>query len=311
MLMSGEKTAVSPLLVILSFAIIYTVWGSTYFFILLALKGFTPMILGAVRFIIAGSLMLIWSIIKRDRVFVPLTIRHASISGVLMLCGGTGVVLWVEQYLASGLVAILVSAAPLWFVLFDRPMWRNNFANNSTLTGLVFGFIGMLLLFSEKINQLFSSGHAIEIGGMLLLIVGNWCWTLGSLNSKYNKSEGSNTVNVGWQMLIAGIAFIPLSFLLGEPQHMNWQNIPSVSWFSILYLIFFGSIAAYTAYVWLLQVRPSTQVSTYAYVNPVVAILLGVVFAEEKISAFQITGLVIILGSVLMINLAKLKKIPK
>ena len=115
-------------------------------------------------------------------------------------------------------------------------------------------------------------------------------------------------------MFAAGVPFIPLSFLLGEPQHLQWQNISLEAWLSLLYLILFGSIAAYTAYVWLLQVRPSAQVSTYAYVNPVVAVLLGVFFASEKISAIQILGLAIILASVLLINLAKYragKKINK
>jgi drug/metabolite transporter (DMT)-like permease len=305
--MSNEKVNASPLLVVLSFATVYTVWGSTYFFILLALKGFTPMILGAFRFTIAGLLMLLWSLLRGEKIFNLTTIKHSAVSGILMLCGGTGVVLWVEQYLASGLVAILVSAAPIWFVIFDRPMWKDNFSSRSTLIGLIIGFIGIVLLFSEKINNFFTPGHAVEFGAMLLLIFGNWCWTLGSLNSKYKKTEGSNTVNVGWQMFVAGIVFIILSIILGEPGRMIWEYIPAVSWFSAFYLILFGSIAAYTAYVWLLQVRPSTQVSTYAYVNPVVAVLLGMLFASERISFIQILGLTVILGSVLMINLAKLK----
>ena len=301
-----QKQNASSFLVILSFATVYIVWGSTYFFILKALEGFKPMVLGALRFIIAGGLMLLWCYIKGEKLFVLKDMKHAAISGVLMLGVGTGVVIWVEQYLASALVAILISAAPMYFVLMDHREWKTTFTNKLTVLGLITGLAGIVLLFKEKINSAFSADHNyIEIGSMLLLIAGNISWTLGSMHSKYKATSGSNTVNVAWQMIAAAVPFIPLSFLLNEPQQMQWSNISAVAWFSLFYLILFGSIAAYTAYVWLLKVRPSAQVSTYAYVNPVVAVLLGVSFASETISFLQMLGLAIILGSVLMINLAK------
>jgi len=302
---SNIKNA-SPLLVIVAFATIFIVWGSTYFFILIALKGFPPMMLGALRFIIAGAIMLGWCLARGEKLFILNDIKHAAISGLLMLFIGTGVVIWVEQYLASALVAILVSANPLWFVLMDKSGWKENLTNKSTVTGVIFGFIGIVLLFKEKINSAFSgSNNYIEIGSMVLLMIGSLSWTAGSLYSKCRTTSGSNTVNVAWQITAAGIPFIPLSFLFGEPQRMQWQTISADVWFSLFYLVVFGSIAAYTAYVWLLQVRPATQVSTHAYVNPVVAVLLGVFFASENISFLQITGLVVILVSVLLINLAK------
>lgn len=298
-----------PLLVIISFATVYLVWGSTYFFILMALKGFPPMLLGAFRFLVAGTIMIFWSLLKGDKIFNLKNIKHAAISGTLMLFGGTGVVIWVEQVLPSALVAILVSAAPFWFVLLDRPMWNVSFRNRSTITGLIIGFVGIILLFGEKLNEIFSgvSGHK-EIGAMLLILFGSLCWTAGSIFSKYKVTTGSNTVNVGWQMFAAGIFFAISSFIIGEPKHFEWSSVSLSVWLSMWYLILFGSIAAYTAYIWLLQVRPSAQVSTYAYVNPVVAVLLGIFFANEKITSPQVLGLVIILGSVLLINLAKYKK---
>lgn len=308
-MISADKKNASPFLVILSFATVYIVWGSTYFFILKALEGFPPMMLGALRFIIAGVLMLAWCFLRGEKLFVLTDMKHAAISGLLMLFVGTGVVIWVEQVLASALVAILVSAAPMWFVLMDKPMWKENFTNKSTIIGLIVGFIGVVLLFKEKINSAFTGeNNYTEIGAMLLLLIGSLSWTAGSIYSKYKATSGSNTVNVAWQIIFAAIPFIPLSFLLGEPQHLQWQTISTSAWLSLLYLVFLGSIAAYTAYVWLLQVRPSAQVSTYAYVNPVVAVLLGVFFAGESISFLQILGLVIILVSVLLINLAKYGK---
>ena len=114
-------------MVIISFTTVYLVWGSTYFFILLALKGFPPMLLGAFRFLVGGALMLGWSFFRKEKLFILSDIKHAAVSGTFMLFGGTGVVIWVEQYLPSAFVAILVSAAPLWFVLMDRPMWKISF----------------------------------------------------------------------------------------------------------------------------------------------------------------------------------------
>lgn len=304
-----NKKTVSSLLVLLAFAIVYIVWGSTYFFIIVALKGFPPMMLGALRFLMAGAIMLAWCAAKGEKLFVANDIKNAAVSGMLMLFVGTGVVIWVEQYLPSALVAILVSAAPMWFVMMDKRAWKENFSNKSTVAGLVFGFIGVILLFKEKVTDAFSGGNNYtEIGCMFLLMLGSLCWTSGSLHSKYHPSSGSNTVNVAWQIMIPAIPFALLSFLLHEPEHMVWSNVPAVAWFSLFYLVLFGSIAAYTAYVWLLKVRPSAQVSTYAYVNPVVAVLLGVFLGAEHISVLQLTGLFVILASVLLINLAKYRK---
>ena len=297
--------------VVVSFATVYIVWGSTYFFILLALKGFPPMLLGAFRFIVAGFIMLLFCVFRGEKIFQAKQIRLASITGVLLLFGGTGAVIWVEQVLPSVLVAILVSAAPFWFVLLDKPMWSVSFNNKSTITGLIIGFFGITLLFQEKMSTIFSGVGNSDIGLMFLILLGSLSWTFGSIFSKYKSSGGSNIVNVGWQMFAAGIPFTILSISTGELQHFNWSTIPLNAWLSIWYLILFGSIAAYTAYIWLLQVRPSAQVSTYAYVNPVVAVLLGVFFANEKISILQIFGLVIILTSVLLINLAKYRNAKK
>jgi len=303
---SSDKKSASPLLVIVAFATVYLVWGSTYFFILKTLQGFPPFMMGALRFIIAGVIMLMWCLIRGEKLFIAKDMMHSAVSGLLMLFVGTGIVIWVEQYLASALVAILVSAAPIWFVIMDKPKWKENFTNRFTLIGLLIGFVGILMLFKEKISNAFSSeDSSVQIGSMFLILLGSLSWTAGSIYSKYKATSGSNKVNVGWQMLAAGIPFLPLSFIHGEPQHFQWQTVPADAWLSLFYLVFFGSIAAYTAYVWLLQVRSSAQVSTYAYVNPVVAVLLGVFFASEKISFLQILGLVVILGSVLLINLVK------
>jgi len=305
----ATNKSASPVLVIIAFATVYIVWGSTYFFIQMAVHGFPPLLLGAIRFLTAGTLMLTWCMIKGEKIFIKKSIITSAIVGVLLLGVGNGVVIWVEQTLPSAMVAILISSAPIWFVLLDRQNWGINLRNRSTIAGLIIGFAGVILLFGEQMSGILKSGSVhSKLPGMLLLVLGSIAWSSGSLYSKHHPSEGSAGVNVAWQMIIAGLVFLPGSLLNHEFTHLQWGQIPANAWFALGYLIVFGSIAAFSAYVWLLQVRPATQVSTYAYVNPVIAVLLGMLFAHEHISLLQITGLLIILSSVLLINLSKYRK---
>jgi drug/metabolite transporter (DMT)-like permease len=301
----------NPILVILAFAVVYVVWGSTYFFIQKALAGFPPFILGSFRFLVAGVLLMGWCIFKGEKIFDKKSVKYAAISGLLMLGVGNGLVIWVEQSIPSGLVAIMVSSAAIWFVILDRPKWGENLSNKSTVAGLVIGFIGVILLFAEQLFQTLAQNQSsTQIIGIILLLIAPIGWAAGSLYSKHTSSGNkiSVSVNTAWQMLAAGCAFIPGGLITGEFKNFNWQTIPTEAWLSVGYLIIFGSIAAFSAYVWLLTVRPATQVSTYAYVNPVVAVLLSVAFTQERVTIIQIIGLVVILASVLLINLVKYRK---
>jgi drug/metabolite transporter (DMT)-like permease len=306
---TASKNA-SPMLVIVAFAIVYVVWGSTYFFIQMAVHGFPPFILGALRFILAGLIMAAWCLIKGENLFAIRGIKHALISGVLLLFFGNGIIIWVEQSMPSAMVAITVSSAPLWFVLLDKPKWAENFRSKSIITGMLIGLAGVILLFSEQISKIFSMPDTtpVKMSSMILLLFGAIAWAGGSLYSKYKPAQGSIIVISTWQMLAAGIAFVPGILIRGELNGFQWQEVPYESWMSLIYLVIMGSIAGFSAYVWLLQVRTAMQVSTYAYVNPVVAVLLGVFFANEKITGIQIAGLIIILGSVLLINMAKYRR---
>ena len=293
---------------IVAFATVYIVWGSTYFFIQIGVREIPPMIFGAFRFLAAGAIMLAWCLIRGEGIGTRHQVKIAGITGLMMLLGGTGAVIWAEKWLPSSLVAILISTAPFWFVILDLPKLKENLTSRSILAGLFFGFIGVLMMFGEKMNDFFRfSGNAEEIIGLGILLFGTMSWTGGSLISKYHGS-GSTNVSSAWQMLAAGIAFILSSLFLGEWNVFNPQSVSAGAWLSTLYLIIFGSLAAFTAYVWLLKVRPAAQVSTYAYVNPLIAVLLGVVFAGEHLTLLQVGGLIVILASVLAINLAKMRK---
>ena len=143
------------------------------------------------------------------------------------------------------------------------------------------------------------------MAALAMLVVASISWAAGSLYSKYKAAGNSNSVNAGWQMMIAGIAFVVCSVVSGEFGHFRPGDVPMSAWLAVVYLVTLGSLLGYSAFTWLLQVRPATQVSTHAYVNPVVAVLLGVLFGGEKLSLVQIMGLFVILSSVLLINLAK------
>ncbi len=292
--------------VILAFAAIYLIWGSTYYFIREALDGFPPFMLGGLRFTAAAVLVLGWCAATGIPIHPHGDLKNAAITGVLLLFGGNGTVVWVERTIPSGVVAIMIAVAPLMFVVMDRPQWRVNFRSRSVLAGVLIGFAGVWLLFSEKIAaQLAGTGITPEFTAMLLMVLAVTTWPAGSIYAKYHPSTIPIAANTGWQMLIGGACFLITSVGRGEWSGMDWSRIPARAWFAEAYLVLFGSVIGFSAYVWLLRVRPATQVSTYAYVNPVVAVLLGVVFLHEPIGWREVAGLAVILGGVLMINLAK------
>ena len=308
---SASKSPAS-LSVILAFLTVYIVWGSTYFFISRALHGFPPFLLGGIRFIIAGIMMMGWSVWKKEKILDWPTIKLAAISGFLILFIGNGVVIFVEQYVGSAWVAIIISAAPLWYVVYDKPHWKDNFSSRFIITGLLLGLIGIFLLFLPNISSSYNTDHnPYEKLALFALIIGSMSWVVGSLYAKYRKTQAPANVNTSWQMFFAGIYFLTGAAFTCEYKTFHVGSISADAWFSLFYLVIFGSILAYSCFVWLMEVRSPAQVSTYAYVNPVVAVLLGVFIASEHVSMLQVTGLMVILISVLLINLNKYINKPK
>lgn len=300
----------SAIKIIAAFAAIYIIWGSTYFFIRMAIQSLPVTVMGSFRFTTAGLLMLCWLGSKGERLWIRKDILPAFLSGLLLLFVGNGAVAWSEQFLASSVVAVFIASSPIWFVLLDYGKWKENFSSRYTIAGLLVGFIGIILLFRENLSHALSdTGNKWEVISIIVLLIGSISWAAGSLYAKYKSTGFSGSLNAAWQMIGAGLAYAITGFLKQDWQHISWGEVTTSSWLAVLYLVTMGSLVGYSAYVWLLKMRPATQVSTHSYVNPVVAVLLGVFFAGEKISILQITGLAIILAGVLMVNIAKYRKV--
>ena len=291
-------------LVIAAFAALYIIWGSTYLGILFAMQSITPFYLLGIRFVFAGSILMAFGLIRGEELPSKQHLPKVMLCGILMLFMGNGSVVWGEQYLPSGIAAIVVATLPLWFVLLDKRNWTYNFSNYRILLGLVVGFAGVLLLFSGKGSSMFT-GHAMQLISFVVLIVGSICWATGSLVAKYGEMSGSTVMKVAIQMLAAGVLSVVVGTAIGEQHQFHVHAITSKSAWAMIYLILIGSLVGYMSYIWLLSVRPPSLVGTYAYVNPVVAVFLGWIFAGELISTAQVYALLIILAGVVIVNLAR------
>ena len=212
------------LLVLLAFAAIYVIWGSTYLAILLAIKTIPPFFMAGTRFLIAGLILLVWALLKGEQIPDKKSILKISLAGVLMLAVGNALLAWVEQYMESGLAAILVATVPLWFVLLDKKQWNYHFTNKQIIIGLIVGFAGVILLFAGKGSaDLFNS--KMKIISLIVLLVAEIGWTIGSLYSKYQKIQGSTLMKVAIQMVAASIVIFIGGFSLNEQKGFVISNI--------------------------------------------------------------------------------------
>lgn len=296
------------LLVLLAFAAIYVIWGSTYLAILLAIKTIPPFFMAGTRFLIAGLILLVWALLKGEQIPDKKSILKISLAGVLMLAVGNALLAWVEQYMESGLAAILVATVPLWFVLLDKKQWNYHFTNKQIIIGLIVGFAGVILLFAGKGSaDLFNS--KMKIISLIVLLVAEIGWTIGSLYSKYQKIQGSTLMKVAIQMVAASIVIFIGGFSLNEQKGFVISNISWESIGALAYLVIMGSLVAYMAYIWLLSIRPASLVGTYAYVNPVVAVFLGWLIADEHVNIQKLIGLVVIIAGLVIVNISKEKKV--
>jgi drug/metabolite transporter (DMT)-like permease len=291
--------------VVLAFALVYVFWGSTYLGIQEAVgkagePGVPPMLMAATRFTIAGVLMLAFLALRgRNIRMARRDFVQQGIIGVLLLSVANVVLAWAEQWVPTGLAALLVSITPLWFLVLET--WvlpgEHRFSGR-TLAGLSLGIVGIVILIWPELRHSSGIGRK-ELFASLILPVGSLSWATGSVLSKRWKTAVDPFVASGWQMAIAGVVNIVVALALGE-QHQATYSLHR--WAAIIYLVIFGSWVGFTAYIWLLKHVPTPKVTTYAYVNPVVAVFLGWLILHEQITGYILAGTVIVVGSVALVT---------
>ena len=285
--------------VVLAFAAVYVIWGSTYLAIRFAIETMPPLGMAAFRFVVAGGLLYGWARWRGSPAPTPAQWRSGAGSGVLMLAGGNGAVVVAEQWVPSGLTALLVATVPLWLVLLDSTFGARVRPSTRTLAGLAIGFGGVgVLAGSPGVG----AGGTLELIGGGIVLLGSLLWAAGSLMSRYTVDPPRPRMRVATQMLAGSVALAVLSAATGEMAGFAVSDVSLRSWLSLVYLITFGAIVGYGAYIWLLDHVEPSRVGTYAYVNPVVAMVLGWAFAGEPLTFRSLLAAAIILGSVVVIT---------
>ncbi|MGO1245259.1 MAG: EamA family transporter [Sphingobacterium sp.] len=285
----------------LAYFAIYVVWGTTYLANLYALEGFKPFLLSGFRFIIAGTLLFVWCLLRKIKLPNRADIKTLSISGILMLIGGSGLVVYAEQYINSGYAAVLVATEPLLFVILDRSRWKQYFSNHKVILGLIVGFVGIALFIFYSPQDSSQVLEPDQLKGTIIVLLSAALWVIGTLYGKKNLSAGSFTVfSTTIQLFAAGIFAFLIASLAGEWNGFSMAKIPFNAWAGLLYLIVFGSLIAYLAFNWLVTVQSPALVSTHTYVNPVVAILIGWMINNEMIVGMQLVALAIVLLGILL-----------
>jgi len=293
--------------VIAAFAALYIIWGSTYLAIHYAVATIPPFLMGGTRFIIAG--LILYAFARQRGAVAPTSAqwRAALVTGILLLVGGNGAVIWSEQHVASGLVALLVAIVPLWMVTLDWLRPGGTRPGAAVFLGLALGLIGLVLLIGP--DAIAPRGTArINVWAALVPVAGSLLWAAGSIFSRYAPRPSSAQMATGMQMLTGGAAFLVVSVMAGEPRHFSVAAVAAPSWLGYLYLVTFGSLLGFTAYIYLLGATTPAKAATYAYVNPVVAVILGWAVAGEPFTPRMLVAAVIILGAVALITLANAKR---
>jgi drug/metabolite transporter (DMT)-like permease len=289
--------------VIAAFAALYTIWGSTYLAIHYAVQTIPPFLMGGTRFIIAG--LILYLLARQRGAHAPTRPqwRAATVTGILLLVGGNGAVIWSEQHVASGLVALIVAIVPLWMVALDWLRPGGMRPGRAVFLGLALGVIGLVLLIGPDAIAPRGAAH-LDVRAALVPVVGSMLWALGSIFSRYAPRPSSAQMTTGMQMLTGGAAFLVVSALAGEPRHFSLAAVTAPSWLGYLYLVTFGSLLGFTAYIYLLGATTPAKAATYAYVNPIVAVILGWAVAGEPFTPRMFVAAAIILGGVALITLA-------
>ena len=282
---------------------LYIVWGSTYLAIRFSVETLPPFLHASMRFLVSGAILYAWRRMAGDATPTRSNWKAAAIVGTLLLLGGNGLVSLAEKTVPSGIAALVIATSPFWLTLFEafraggaKPSWLS-------ILGLVVGFSGVFLLIGP--SEITGSEQKIDTFGAIMLLIAPILWSSGSIYAKNADMPKSTLMSTGMQMLAGSVALFIVSVATGELSGFSFGQVSMRSWWGLVYLITFGSLVGFVSYGWLLHNAPISLVSTYAYVNPVVAVFLGWLLADEALNARIGFAAAIIVGSVILINWAR------
>lgn len=284
--------------VLLAFATIYFVWGSSYLGVRYAIASIPPFLMGGTRFMTAGAILMLFTRARGASWPTVTNWRAAAILGALFFLIANGAVIWATQYIPSGTIAIMGATIPMWTVLFDWLVYRSARPGALMLLGVALGLVGVVILISP--GNL-AGGAPLYAPAAIALLIGPACWGIGSLYARGANLPQSPSMSTGMQLFVGGIFLLLVGIFTGEQFDPSLVTLESVVAF--VYLITFASIAAFSAFVWLLRVSTPARVSTYAFVNPVVAVFLGWLLGSEDLKLRTVIAASIILSGVVMIIL--------
>ncbi len=279
---------------------IYILWGSTYLGIRFAVETIPPFLMAGTRHLIAGTILFIWRWRAGDSMPTRKEFMAAAIMGLFLLLGGNGLVSWAEQSVPSGIAALVVAASPLWMVLIDMllPGVRSRL-NWLMIAGVLIGFGGVVLLL---VRGDLLGGAGLEFSGAAVLLAATLLWAIGSIYGRSAPVPASPLMGISLEMLVGGASLIVFGTAMGEWPRLDLATVSTRSLLSLAYLSIFGSLVAFSAYSWLLRVAPTPLVATYAYVNPLIAILIGYLLGEEPLSVRVLLSALVIVSAVAIIN---------
>jgi drug/metabolite transporter (DMT)-like permease len=284
---------------------LYIVWGSTYLGIKVAIETIPPFFHAGIRFLISGIILMVWQRAAGQQMPTRKQWVSTAIIGTLLLLGGNGLVAWAEQFIPSGVAALIIGSVPMFLVVAEALRPNGIKPNWQAIVGLLIGFAGIFILVGPA--EISGSTAKLNSFGVAALLFACLFWSIGSIYSKSADLPRSSLMSTGAQMLMGSISLFIISLITGELNHWDPTSVSMRSIYGLLYLIFVGSLIGFASFGWLLQNAPISLVATYAYVNPIVAVLLGNWLAAEPLEPRIWLATAIIIGSVIFISMTKPK----
>jgi len=286
--------------VVFAYIAVCIFWGSTYLAMRIGVSDSPPLIFASIRFLIAGSCMLFFCKIKGLATTKNIIdLKNISIVGLLLLLGSNGLIMIAEQWIHSSLVSILVAVVPINMVVMESVLQKKMVMDKKGVLGLLLGFTGVVLLVVGNLNR-----DGFEIRGILLVLLASIFWAAGSVYSKKFVTKASMAWNIGVQMLAGGIGLFFVASIRGE---LNELRFTPSSVFALAYLIIFGSLIGYSSYIYVLQHWPAAKAGTITYINPIIAVILGAIILNERITFVVLVSIVIIFMGVYLVQKARIK----